>query len=275
MNFARISAFFVGLLLAVRAAGQDVPGVTRPVREALLSAAASGIVSRIAVREGESVTQGQALIELDRRQEELEVARRKLLWENPAEIRAAEARRDTTRTDFEATRTLFESTKSVSREELARKQLEFELASAELLRAQMNKEREKIEYDMAVEALERRTIRAPFDGRVTEIKIKEGEGCEVRQPLIGLADIRELEFSANVEARVLALFEIGRAVELLLDTGAAEPSLQPATISYVAPVVDRASGLGALKATFNNEGERIRPGIPARLRVGPLPTPRP
>ena len=132
MSFVRISAFFVGLCLAVRAAGEDVPGVTRPVREALLSAAASGIVSRIAVREGESVTQGQALIELDRRQEELEVARRKLLWENPAEIRAAEARRDTTRTDFEATRTLFESTKSVSREELARKQLEFELASAEL-----------------------------------------------------------------------------------------------------------------------------------------------
>ncbi len=268
MSSLRRFALMLGWLVAARAGGQDVPGVTRPVREALLSAAASGIVSRIAVREGEAVAKGQVLIELDRRQEELEVARRKLLWENVAELRAAEARRTTTWTDFEATKALYESTKSVSREELARKQLEYDLASAEMLRAQMNKEREKIEYEMAGEALERRTIRAPFDGRVTEIKIKEGEGCEVRQPLIGLADVRELEFSANVEARVLALFEIGRPVELLLDTGDAAESSLPATISYVSPVVDRASGLGALKATFINEGERIRPGIPARLRAG-------
>jgi multidrug resistance efflux pump len=155
----------------------------------------------------------------------------------------------------------------VSREELARKQMEYDVAAAECLQAQMTKQREQIECDMAVAELERRTIRAPMDGGITEIKIREGEGCEIRQPLISLADASEVEFSANVEAAVLARFSVGQVVDLVLDDESGGEVLRPATIYHVAPVVDRASGLGLMKATFHNADRSIRPGVPARIKT--------
>jgi len=265
------------VILAGRAGAepQPVPGIPHPFRQATLSAAVPGVVARIAVREGDAVGEGQVLIELDRRQEELELARRKLLWEDPAEVQAAEARRGTAKVEYEATLQLFEATRSVSREELSRKRLEYDLAVAEHLRAEVNKQREQIEYDMAVEALERRSVRAPMDGVVTDVRIKEGEGCEMRQPLVHLVDARTVEFVANLEAQALARFHEGDEVAMDVGFTPADAVRVAATVSYVSPVVDPASGLGVLKAVFPNDAGRIRPGVPATLLLDGGPGGRP
>jgi multidrug efflux pump subunit AcrA (membrane-fusion protein) len=41
----------------------------------------------------------------------------------------------------------------------------------------------------------------------------------------------------------------------------------PATLSYIAPVVDPASGLLEVKALFNNPQERVRPGVAGTLKL--------
>ena len=246
---------------------ESIPGVTRPHREANLSVAVPGLVHRLRVREGQGVEAGEILLELQQEQELLEVKRRELLLENPAELLAAEARLATARSEEEATRILFEQTRSVSREELERKALQCALAEAELAQAKMNKAREGIELDMARESVARRVLRAPHAGTITEILIEEGEGCEPLQPLMRLVDARRLIFTANVEAEQLLRFSPGQSARIRV--GGAH--LMEGTVRYVSPVVDRASGLGILRVELDNEANRVVAGVAAEL----LPPVRP
>ena len=68
-------------LCGLRAA-EPVPvaGVSKPFKEETLSSTVPGTVQRLLVKESDHVEKGQLLIELDSKQEEVEVACRKLLW---------------------------------------------------------------------------------------------------------------------------------------------------------------------------------------------------
>ena len=108
--------------------------------------------------EGDPVRKGDVVIELNKTMEELEVTRRKLIWESKIEVKSAEERVGILKTDLDGARRLFETTKSVSKQELDNKELEYKLAIAELENLQISEEREKIEYEMAIEQLNRRQI---------------------------------------------------------------------------------------------------------------------
>lgn len=243
---------------------QSLPGVTRPHREADLSMSVPGLVSRITVREGQTVKAGDILLELHREQESLEMKRRELLLENLAEVQAAEARLNTARSEVAATRTLFEETRSVSREELERKLLQLSLAEAELTQAQMNKKREEIELAMAREAVESRLLRAPHSGIITEILIEEGEGCEPLQPLMRLVDPSRLIVTANAEAEHLKNYTPGESVRVAVQTREG-PRILEGEVRYVSPVVDRASGLGILRVELDNADGSMVAGVAAEL----------
>jgi RND family efflux transporter MFP subunit len=252
-------------LLSLRA--ENLTGVTSPHREANLSVAVPGLVAKVLVNEGQTVEKGDVLLELQQEQEVLERSRRKLLLENRSEILAAEARLATARSEVKSTQLLFDETRSVSREELERKLLQEALAEAELTQAQMNKTREEIELAMAHEAVERRRLRAPHAGKITEILIEEGEGCEPLQPLMRLVDVTRLIFTANVEATQLRQFSPGQTVRIKLEGG----MLREGSVRYISPVVDRASGLGILRVEFENEKGDIVAGIPAELLLTEQP----
>src|SRR6185503_20274661 len=96
----------------------------QPFREATLSAAVIGRISKINFKDGEAVTADAVILELDKRAEEIEAARRKIVWEVRAELDAATARVDTLKRDLESTRKLQEKTQSVSKDELAKKSLD-------------------------------------------------------------------------------------------------------------------------------------------------------
>jgi len=258
-------SLFLGLLVQAELSAAAFSTITRPHQQATLSPTTPGRVARILAQEGTSVTNGQPLIELDRRQEELEVARRRLVLESEAERKAAKARVETFHRDLEGTRSLYESTKSVSREELDRKQLEVDLSEAELMKVEIGKQREQIEYEMALEALARRWITSPLNGTVTELYIQEGEGCEPRQPLITVVDASAIECVANIPAEALAAFHVGQSVDL--DMGVAGGTQQRVgKVTYVAPVVDGGSGLGTLIVIVANTDGEILPGVNATIR---------
>ncbi len=246
------------------AAPAAISGITKPMHEAMLSLSVPGTVMKLCVQEGAAVTTGQPLLELDRLQEELEVTRRKLLWENRAELQAAIARVATLKADLESTRRVYESTKTVSKDELNKKQLEYDVAVAEQQRVEMVEQREKIEHEMALEALARRTLKAPFAGRITDIKVEEGEGCEMHQPVMKLVDVSRCYFVANVEAALLLTLQTNQTVEIVIDGTAA---VVRGTLAYLAPVVDAGSGLGEVKAVFANPDGAVRPGVGASLRT--------
>ena len=238
----------------------SISGVTEAIKDVTLSLSVSGAVSSIFVKEGSYVKRGQIILELDKRLEELEVERRKLIWESKAELVAAEARVLTMKSRLESTRKLFESTKSVSREELEAKELEHKLAVAEKDRLEIEEERQQIEYEMARETLNKRRLASPISGIIIKLFLDEGESSEPEQPLVHVVDTSRCLLVSNMEEPMGRTLKKGQSVTMRIRTGS-KSIIKEGTIAFVSPIVDPASGLLEVKAAFKNQDGAVRPGV--------------
>jgi membrane fusion protein, multidrug efflux system len=240
------------------------PGVTEPFSDVTVSASVAGTIEKLRVKEGDFVQAGQPILEQKKRLEELEVSRRKLLMDSKAELDAAIARVETLKVDLASTRALFESTKSVSKDDLAKKELEFNTAVAEVDRLKTAEAREVIELDLAQEQLDERTIRSPLAGIVVELYRDPGEDCKAQEPVARIVDVRQFYFVANIEARQGFHLKVGQTVRVDVKAGKQVISVQ-GSIQFVSPVVDAASGLLKVKVLCPNADGRIKPGADGNM----------
>ena len=243
-----------------------VSGVTEPFQDVTLGFSAPGIINRLAVKEGDFVKAGQPLIELVKLTEELEVQRRKLVMDSKAELDGAIAKVEATKADYESTRKLFEATKSVSKDDVAKKELEYKQAAAEKERLVVSEDREVIEYEMAKETLRERTLVAPMAGYVVQLFKDRGESCKAQDPLARLVVTGQFYFVANVEARSGYNLKVGQEVQVEVEVGKKMLAVA-GKISFVSPVVDPASGLMRVKVLCNNADGQVKPGVAGTLQL--------
>lgn len=224
-----------GACLPARAAEAAliVAGITESLQEVALSSSVAGIITGERYKEGDLVKAGSPLVELDRKIEELEVTRRKLI----ADLR---------KSDFEGTEKLYKNTKGTSKEELEKKETEYRVAV--------------VEHETAVEEVRKRYIVAPFDGHITEIILRPGESCQPYQPVVRMVDARQCYFISNIDAKIAATLTTNQTVRLEVETGAA-PAKVEGKVSFLSPIADPASGLVKIKVLFPNLDGRIRPGL--------------
>lgn len=235
MKFLRLAWLLTGaLVLPVHADPLSVDGITEPILDVTLTASVPGIIRTEAFAEGDGVKKGDVILELDRNLEELELARRKAIMEK-------------TKTDLEATRVLVTTTKSVSKDELTKKETEYAVAAAD--------------HGIAAEELARRRVAAPFDGTIAEISLHAGAACAPYQPLVRVVDTTRCYFVGHVEGKSAARLQLEQSVKIEVNGGA----IVTGKISFISPVVDPASGLAKVKAVFENKEGRIRPGLTAKM----------
>lgn len=239
-------------------------GITESYRDATLSATVAGTLAVIQRKEGERVRAGEVILELEKELESLEVERRRLVAESKVELEAARRRAEQLAQELAATRLLYESTRSVSREELQQKDLETRLAEAELERLSIAEAREAIELRIAEAQLRQRSIRAPFDGLIAEIVPEIGEACYPQAPLVRVVDTSRCRLIVHLEAPAAADLAAGKPVQLRFD-GVRPPNVVRGAVEYVSPVADPASGLLEVKVLFDNPDGRIRPGLSGTL----------
>ena len=231
------AVLFLGLSSRSQAEPRAVAGITEPFMDVTVSSPVQGTIRIEHYKEGELVKEGQIVLELDSKLEELEASRRRQVMEHAM-------------SDFEATKQLFEKSKAVSKDELDKKETEYKVAVAEL--------------GIADEQLRRRKIVAPFTGNIVELLLQAGASCEPYQPLVRLVDTSRVFFVGHIEGTAAADLKVGQTVKVEV-TGARQAI--EATISFIAPVVDSASGLARVKAVFDNAEGKVRPGLAARMIV--------
>lgn len=244
----------------------SIPGIIEPYQDVALGIAATGRVAKIHVAEGAWVKKGAVILELDKRVEELEVERRKLIWQSKVELESAAKQVKTLELHLKSSRELFSSTGSVNREELENQELELSKAKAELERLESGEAREEVEYNIAREQLANRILRAPFSGVIAELMVGTGDKCEVDKPLARLVDTSRGILVANVEMGALGQLKPGKAVQVQLQIGGEAVTLK-GEISFISPVVDPASGLRKLKAVFSAKDGKIVPGLAGTMVV--------
>ncbi len=259
-----ILALLMGVPAGVFPQAWTPRGITEPYKDATLSTTVAGMVAVINCKEGEAVKQGEVILELEREEQTLEVERRRLIAESKVEVDAARHRVETLETDLEATRQLFQSTRSVSFEELQQKELEHKLARAELERLLVAEEREQLEYRIAQAQLQKRIIRAPFDGVIVKVFLEVGENCNPQEPLIRIADTSKCRLVVHMEAAVSRQLRPDMSVKIKIE-GVANPNILLGTVEYVSPLVDPSSGLREVKVLFDNREGHINPGLTGTL----------
>jgi RND family efflux transporter MFP subunit len=244
--------------LAAQAAGSR--GITEPYQDAAVSSTVAGTIVAVRAKEGQFVHEGDVVMELDNALEALEVERRKLVWDSKVEVEAARVKVETLKKDLEGTRTLYSTTRSVSQDDLQKKDLDYQLSVADLNALLVAEDREQLEYKIAKAQLERKFIRAPFDGTIVELKLKEGEGCTQQQPLFRVVDTRRCRLVAYLDQASALKMKQGRTVSLKI-MEADGPLAVQGTVEFVSPLVDPSSGLRQVKVVFDNPDGRVRPGV--------------
>ena len=234
----------LGLLPALAADSLSFRGITEPVFDVTLSFPVPGIITTLKFKEGDFVKTNDVILELDKRLEEIEVDRRKLIMENH-------------KTDWESTRTVFDKSSSVSRDELLKKEADYRVSLAE--------------FDQAGEQLHRRQLITPGAGVICDVKLHVGEACAAYEPVVRVVDTRRCYFISNIEAGASFGLKPGQRIPLEIE-GSAAPIKVEGEIVFVSPVVDSASGLQRIKAVFDNSDGRVRPGLAGRVL---LPQARP
>ena len=234
-------------------------GIATAIFDASLGISYPGLVQdRLAVL-GARVKKGDVLLQLEDTPEQYEVARRRVLLEDTSELQAAAHRRETLQREYEVSRRLYENTKSVSREELEKRELEARIAAADHEKLKVIEKREEIELRMAEDQFARRKVLAPVDGVVTHLFVERGEYVKVEQPVLRLVNTDECHFSCNVPSSETSRFQEGATLPLEFNLPSGRVEI-PGKVVFVSPIIDPASGLREVRLLFPNPEHLVSPG---------------
>ena len=238
-------------------------GVTEAVHDAALSVTASGRVEQVTVKQGQRVKKGDLLLYLDRELEALEVKRREITLADVAHLNDLREREKVLREQVALARELMRSG-GVTRKQVEDESMALRGVVAEREALEYAKKREQVELDLAREAYQRRHLYAPMSGVITKILVRPGESVEANAPSLRLMDVSRVRFVGTFSAASGVEPLVGSKARLRLGYGE-QTQTREATITFVSPAVDTASGLIELTAEMDNRVNPVRPGVIGQL----------
>jgi multidrug efflux system membrane fusion protein len=243
------------LLVSGQLMARDLDAVTDWYHRVELSTLVNGMVSRINVSEGEEVSRGTLLIELDQRGYKSQLAAA------GSRLEAAAQHNDEAKRELDRALELYDRTLLSDHE---RKQAEIEAANADAdyreAEAALVKIRLQREYSR---------IAAPFDGIVEKIHVQPGQAVingVAAVPLLNLYEVGKMKVVADIDARGAAQLKLGTVVQV----GVRGQWLKGEILKLGMQPVDRdANGARySVEAVFMPaETEMIRVGEKAVLRL--------
>jgi len=212
-------------------------GSLEAVQGVMLTAELSGKVVRIAFEPGTKVKAGDLLLQQDVSSEE-------------AQLRAAEAKLALAKLDLERSGKLL-ATKAVAKAKYDSDKAQYEEAAAQI--------------DVIRATIRKKTIRAPFAGRLGIRLVNLGQILNEGQPIVSLQTIDPVFVNFALPQQQLAQIKPGLKVRVTTD--ALPGRVIEGEITAVNPEVDVATRNIRLQATVANSQERLRPGMFVNVAV--------
>lgn len=214
----------------------SVNGATAATDEVLVSSETPGKIKAILFREGDVVKKGDILVRLD--DDELQAQRNRLQVQSELNKKIAERLWG-----------LYEK-EGVSLQE-------YEIAAAEY-------EKSKAELSLLDAQLEKRVIRAPFNGRLGLRLVSEGSYLAPGAAIVKLVNLDPIKIDFSVPEKYSRQLGRGSQVEFQVD---GIPGINRATVEAVDPSIDPATRTFRLKAGAPNPNGRILPGAFANVKA--------
>lgn len=243
---------------------RDVPfelaatGSVEPLETVAVEPQVGGLIVRIAFREGQDVTRGQVLFQIDPRPYQAALAQ--------AEAALARDKAQAANAEAEARR----YGALVSKEYVTAQQ--YEQVRTTAATAAANLAGSQAAVDQARLNLQYATIRAPIAGRTGSLRVREGNLVRAADatPLVTINQIRPILARFAVPAVNLPLIQRYRGGDLAVraaPVGGGKPT--EGSLAFVDNTVDTATGTILLKGRFDNPDGALWPGefVNVRLRV--------
>ncbi len=212
-------------------------GTLAPVEGVMLSVDASGTVVKIAAENGSAVKAGDILVELDKTVE-------------VAQLAAARSRAALAKISLDRSKELSDRN-AVAKSDYDAADATHEQAVADVA---------------AIQALiDKKTVRAPFDGRVGLRLINPGQFVAQGAALLPLQKLDPIYVNFYVPQNQLAALSQGQKVDLSVD--AYPDRVFPATITAINSEVDASTRNISAQATLANPQELLRAGMFARVAL--------
>jgi membrane fusion protein (multidrug efflux system) len=214
-------------------------GTVAAVRGVTVSADLPGIVERIAFDSGKTVNEGDVLVQLDTRQEQ-------------AQLTAAEAQRDLSRTNLERMRNL--------KDERVVSQAEYDQADATHKQADAN-------AGEIHATIGRKTILAPFSGVLGIRQVNLGQYLAAGTAIVSLQSLNPIYVNFSVPQQRVATLKVGTEVHIAIESGEIKAS---GRVTALDSVIDQATRNAQVQATFPNASGTLRPGmfVQANIMLG-------
>jgi len=282
----------LGMALNVWAADTTKPAASAPIEvesvvlrlieEAEVPAQEGGVVTGVAVREGQRVKQGDLLAQIDDQVSKLAADAAKAKYDitrekatNDVKLRYAQKALEVSEAELRrSTESVEKFAKSVSQSQLdveqltvQKNRLEAEQAEHEQAVATLEMKAQENELSAARAAITRRRIVAPFDGEIVQVYLRKGEWAEPGQKALRIVDATRLKGEGFIRAEDAVAVAPGTPVVLAIELAGKSQSFS-GKIVFVSPEVDPITGQVRVWAELDNREGQLRPGQPATMRIG-------
>jgi HlyD family secretion protein len=198
-------------------------GRVEPKTQVKISANVSAKITRMAVEEGDTVTKGQLLLQLepDRYQAYVEQIQASLS-SMEAQLRLAQANLEKAELDFQRQKGLYDRNLT-SQEAYDIARVNYNVQKAQYESALNTVEQYEAQLKQAQDELNKTTITAPMLGVVTALYAEEGENVIVgtmNNPgtvIMVISDLSKIEIKAEVDETDVGFVKLGQKVDIELD----------------------------------------------------------
>lgn len=211
-------------------------GRAEAIRQARLKARKSGIVSRVGVRENQVVRAGDLLVQIDTTEYAMDLAAK------TAALRTAQAEYQVRVLGGEE---IADPRVREARDSLARAFTGLDQAEADHRRAVMN--------------LERTAVRAPFGGRVADVKLVAGQYVGEGEEAVTVIDMNPMKVSVQVLGTEVVHLDEGHAAQVEFTALPGRPFA--GKIETINPLVDPETNTARVTVHVSNADARIFPGM--------------
>ena len=218
-------------------ATMGVIGTMEAVHGVTVSADLPGSVEKINFASGQSVREGDVLVELDTRQER-------------AQLAALEAQRDLARINYGRTQQLVKEG-VISR-------MEYDQATAQQKATEANVAEIRA-------TIERKTIRAPFSGILGIRKVNLGQYLAAGDAVVPLQSLNPIYVNVGLPQQSVGQVRVGR--NLLITSEDLPGKVFTGRVNAIDAVVDQATRNIQVQATLANPEGKLRPGMFVQVEV--------
>lgn len=214
-----------------------VSGKVEAVEEAWVSPETNGQIKKILVKEGQRVNAGQLLVTLS------------------TEI--TESSMKEVETGLELQKKLYEKQKELWDQNIGT-EVQYLQAKTAYESAEARLATLKTQYDMA-------RIKAPFDGIVEDIPVKEGELAMPGARLLHLVNLKDLKINARISETYMNSIHKGDEVEVKFPDN--QDITRTLRIARIGNVIENQSRTFEIELAMSNPGEVIKPNQLATMKL--------